>query len=120
MRRLIAGLCIVLVGVCAPAYAQRTTGAIVGTVTDESGAVLPGVTVTLSGAGVAGTPSTTTGENGTFRFPSLPPGEYNLSIQLQGFATVSREKIVVPLGEIVEIPAQMKVSSLQETVTVTG
>src|SRR6185436_13685632 len=88
--------------------------------TDESGAVLPGVTVTLSGAGVAGNPSTVTGENGTFRFPSLPPGEYNLSIQLQGFATVNREKIVVPLGETVEMPAQMKVSSLQETVTVTG
>jgi hypothetical protein len=120
MRRLIAGLCIVLVGLCAPAYAQRTTGSIVGTVTDESGAVLPGVTVTLSGAGVAGTPSTVTGDNGTFRFPSLPPGEYNLSIQLQGFATINREKIVVPLGETVEIPAQMKVSSLQETVTVTG
>ena len=120
MRRLIAGLCIALVGLSAPAYAQRTTGSIVGTVTDESGAVLPGVTVTLSGAGVAGNPSTVTGENGTFRFPSLPPGEYNLSIALQGFATVNREKIVVPLGETVEIPAQMKVSSLQETVTVTG
>ncbi len=120
MRRLIAGLCIVLVGLSAPAYAQRTTGTITGTVTDESGAVLPGVTVTLSGAGVPGNPTTVTGENGTFRFPSLPPGEYNISIQLQGFATVNREKIVVPLGETVEIPAQMKVSSLQETVTVTG
>jgi hypothetical protein len=65
MRRLIAGLCIVLVGVCAPAYAQRTTGAIVGTVTDESGAVLPGVTVTLTGAGVAGSPTSITSETGT-------------------------------------------------------
>ena len=81
MRRLIAGLCIVLVGLCAPAYAQRTTGTIIGTVTDESGAVLPGVTVTLKGAGVAGTPTTVTREAGTYRFPSLPPGEYNLSIR---------------------------------------
>jgi len=54
MRRLIAGLCVVLVGLSAPAYAQRTTGTIIGAVTDESGAVLPGVTVTLTGAGVAG------------------------------------------------------------------
>jgi hypothetical protein len=120
MRRLIAGLCVVLVALCAPAYAQRTTGAIVGTVTDESGAVLPGVTVTLSGAGVAGTPTTVTGETGTYRFPQLPPGEYNLSIALQGFATVSRERVIVPLGETVEIPVQLKVSTLQETVTVTG
>ena len=120
MRRVIAGLCVVLVGLCAPAYAQRTTGTIVGTVTDESGGVLPGVTVTLSGAGVAGTPTTVTGEGGTYRFPQLPPGEYNLSIALQGFATVSRERVVVPLGETVEIPVQLKVSTLQETVTVTG
>jgi hypothetical protein len=120
MRRLIAGLCIVLVGVWAPAYAQRTTGAIVGTVTDESGAVLPGVTVTLTGAGVAGSPTSVTSETGTYRFPSVPPGEYNLVFVLQGFATVNRERIVVPLGETVEIPIQMKVSTLQETVTVTG
>jgi len=120
MRRLIGGLCVVLVGLSAPAYAQRTTGTIVGTVTDESGAVLPGVTVTLSGAGVAGNPTTVTGEGGTYRFVQLPPGEYNLTITLQGFATVNRERIVVPLGETVDIPAQLKVSALQETVTVTG
>jgi len=120
MRRVIAGLCIVLIGLCAPAYAQRTTGTIVGTVTDESGAVLPGVTVTLSGAGVAGTPTTVTGDTGTYRFPSVPPGDYKLTFALQGFGTVNHERVVVPLGETVEIAAQMKVSTLQETVTVTG
>ena len=120
MRRLIAGLCVVLVGLCAPAYAQRTTGTIIGAVTDESGGVLPGVTVTLTGAGVAGNPTAVTSETGAYRFPSLPPGEYNVSFALQGFATVSRERVVVPLGETVEIPVQMKVSTLQETVTVTG
>src|SRR6185295_7809239 len=120
MRRLIAGLCVVLVGLCAPAYAQRTTGTIIGAVTDESGGVLPGVTVTLTGAGVAGNHTAVTSETGAYRFPSLPPGEYNVSFALQGFATVSRERVVVPLGETVEIPVQMKVSTLQETVTVTG
>ncbi len=120
MRRVIAGVCLVLIGTCAPAYAQRTTGTIIGTVTDESGAVLPGVTVTLSGAGVPGTPTTVTGESGTYRFPQLPPGEYNLSFALQGFAGVNHERVIVPLGETVEIPAQLKVSTLQETVTVTG
>ena len=120
MRRVIAGLCVVLLGLCAPAYAQRTTGSIVGTVTDESGAVLPGVTVTLSGAGVAGTPTTVTGETGTYRFPSLPPGAYRVSFTLPGFTTIQREEIVVPLGQSVEINAQLKVSTLQETVTVTG
>lgn len=120
MRRVIASLCIVLIGLCAPAYAQRTTGAIVGTVTDSSGAVLPGVTVTLSGAGVAGTPTTVTGETGTYRFPALAPGTYNLSFALQGFTTVNREQIVVPLGGTIEINLQLSVSTIQETVTVTG
>ncbi len=119
MRRFIAALA-VLIGLCAPAYAQRTTGSIVGTVVDESGAVLPGVTVTLSGEGVAGTPTTVTGETGAYRFPSLPPGTYNLSFALAGFSTVNREGVTVPLGQSVEITAQLTVSKLQETVTVTG
>src|SRR4030095_2312185 len=98
MRRVIAGLCVALLGLSGFAYAQRTTGSIVGTVTDESGAVLPGVTVTLSGPGVAGTPATVTGDGGAYRFPSLPPGEYQLTFALSGFSIVSREQIVVPLG----------------------
>src|SRR5918999_1968919 len=101
MRRVIAAL-VVLIGLCSPAYAQRTTGSIVGTVADESGAVLPGVTVTLSGAGVAGTPTTVTGETGTYRFPALPPGTYRVSFSIAGFTTINREDIVVPLGQAVE------------------
>ena len=73
-----------------PARAQRTTGEIVGTVTDESNAVLPGVTVTIRGAGVAGAPTVVTSESGTYRFPALPPGEYTLEYTLQGFGTLRR------------------------------
>src|SRR5205823_11063622 len=120
MRRVLAGLCVLVIGVSAPALAQVTTGTIVGTVTDESGAVLPGVTATLQGAGVAGQPTTVTGSDGAYRFPSLPPGEYSLTFTLQGFSTVRREKIPVPLGGTVEINTQLKVSTLQETVTVVG
>src|SRR6185295_10975170 len=120
MRRVFAGLCVLLIAVSAPVAAQVTTGTIVGTVTDESGAVLPGVTATLQGANVAGQPTTVTGSDGAYRFPSVPPGEYSVSFTLQGFSTVRREKIPVPLGGTVEINAQLKVSTLQETITVTG
>src|SRR5439155_6833288 len=120
MRRVFAALCVLLIGVSAPVVAQVTTGTIVGTVTDESGAVLPGVTATLQGAGVAGQPTTVTGSEGAYRFPSVPPGEYALTFTLQGFSTVRRERIPVPLGGTVEINTQLKVSTLQETVTVVG
>ena len=121
MRRLLSiGLVTWAVCLAAPAYAQRTTGAIVGVVTDESGAVLPGVLVTTSGPAVAGRPSVTTGASGAYRFPALVPGTYALRFELDGFASVTREGVIVPLGGTVEINVQMKVSALEETVTVTG
>ncbi len=118
MRTVALGVCVLLLAV--PTFAQRTTGSIVGTVTDESGGVLPGVTVMLQGPNVAGQPTNVTGSDGAYRFPTVPPGEYIVMFTLQGFATVKQEKIPVPLGATVEINAQMKVSALQETVTVTG
>jgi hypothetical protein len=72
----------------APAFAQVSTGNIYGTVTDEQGAVLPGVTVTL--AGDFGTRSTTTSPNGEFRFLALDNGTYKLTVALAGFGTVVR------------------------------
>jgi hypothetical protein len=81
---------LLIVGVAAPAAAQQTTGQIVGKVTDESAAVLPGATVTIRGAGVAGAPTTVTSETGSYRFPVLPPGTYDLEYTLSGFGTLRR------------------------------
>jgi len=111
---------LVLMAVAMPARAQRTTGEIVGTVIDESNAVLPGVTVTIRGAGVAGAPTVVTSETGTYRFPALPPGEYNLEYTLQGFATLRRENIPVGVGAVIELRVTLKLSTVSETVTVTG
>src|SRR5881409_2546885 len=62
-------------------------GSIWGKVTDETGAALPGVTVTVSGPKVMGAPESTTNEAGTYRFPSLPPGTLKLTFALPGFNT---------------------------------
>ena len=115
-----SALAVLLVGWAVPAFAQRTTGTILGIVADESGAVLPGVTVTLKSAAVPGTPTTVTTETGTYRFPALPPGSYDLSFVLAGFATIDRNQIPVGVGNTVEINVQLKVSALAETITVTG
>jgi hypothetical protein len=111
---------LILLAVAGPARAQRTTGEIIGKVTDESGAILPGVSVTLRGATVAGTPTTVTGDSAVYRFPVLPPGTYDLEYVLQGFGTVKREGILVAVGSTIELDVTLKVSTLTETVTVTG
>ena len=121
MRRVFISVCLVLlIGAASPALAQRTTGTVSGTVTDESGAILPGVTVTLKSTAVPGAPTMVTGATGVYRFPNLPPGSYTLTFELQGFATVTRAQVPVAVGQEAEIEVQLKVSSLSETVTVTG
>ena len=106
MRRVCAAMLLLLVSTL-PAAAQRTTGEIIGKVADQSGSVLPGVTVTLRGAGVAGAPTVVTSESGSYRFPVLPPGTYEVEYALQGFTTLKREAIPISVGSIVGMTAYM-------------
>ncbi len=101
-------------------WAQQTTGNLRGVVTDESGAVLPGVTVTLRGRGVPGAPTSITNEQGVYRFPNLAPGTYDITVELAGFATSTQTGIPIALGGTADVPVQMKVSTQQETITVTA
>jgi hypothetical protein len=120
--RSLAALAIVLAFGIAPAAAQtgQTFGELVGKVTDDQGGVLPGVTVTLSGPAVMGVPTAVSGANGIYRFPAVNTGTYSLKFELGGFAPLVRSGIVVPVRQTVTVDAQMKLASLQETVTVSG
>ena len=69
-----------------------STGTIQGRVADSSGAVLPGVTVTATSPSMIGTQTQVTNENGSYRFPAVPPGVYELTFELAGFSTVKRER----------------------------
>jgi hypothetical protein len=102
----------------APALAQVQSGTIAGTVRDEQGGVLPGVTITLTS--VDRTAAFTTDAEGRFRFLNLPPGMYKLTLDMTGFAKVVREDIAVSVGTNVDLPITMKVATVQETVTVGG
>ena len=86
----------------------------------NQGAVLPGVTVTLSGAGVAGTPTVVTPETGTYRFPLLPPGHMIVEYTLGGFTTLKRTAIPVSVGATVELEIKLTVGALTEALTVKG
>jgi Carboxypeptidase regulatory-like domain len=108
----------VLVLTAARGLAQISAGNLTGTVTDAQGAVLPGVSITL--AGTDRTASAVSDEAGRFRFLSLPPGFYSVTAALQGFTTVVRERIEVRVGQNVDIPVELRIAAVTETVTVTG
>jgi hypothetical protein len=121
MRRYPAGLLgVVVLLLSVTTAAAQTTGSINGAVVDNTGAVLPGVTVTASSPVLMGVQTAITNEGGNYRFPALPPGTYTLQYELAGFSQVRREGIVVPLGFTATVNVQLQLATLQETVTVTG
>ena len=113
-RRLMLGLAILFFPVLA--FAQEAT--VSGTVEDSTGGVLPGVTVTAVSATTGNTFLGVTDERGTFRVP-VRVGRYKMTMELPGFATVAQEFEAL-VGQTITINAQMKPSTVQESVTVTG
>ncbi len=116
-------LVVVLVAVLAPpafAQSQAAGGAIQGTVTDESGAVLPGVAVTVRNLGTGVVRETRTDPVGLFRAPLLPVGAYEVTAALAGFATTKRPSLVLNIGSVLSIDIALKVAATQEEVTVTA
>src|SRR5712691_13057060 len=97
-------LIIVALSCCpAAAFAQRaTTGTVTGKIVDSSGAVLPGVTVTLTSPEALGQFSTVTDGNGFFRVANLPPGTYDIKAELSGFQTMIRQE-TVRLNAVVDV-----------------
>lgn len=104
----------------APAFGQEFRGRISGTVTDRSGAVLPGVTVTAASPALIQPQVTTTGEDGIYRLIALPAGVYTVTFELSGFQAIRRENIRVVINQTLTLNVELQVASLQETVTVTG
>ncbi len=103
-----------------PAGAQTGLGGLRGAVTDQQGAGLPGVTITATSPDVLRPQSDVTNERGEYRLNNLPPGTFTLTAELPGFATFRREGILVRVGATFAIDITMQLSSVQETVTVTG
>jgi hypothetical protein len=112
-------LALAVLAVVSPGFAQQR-GVIDGKVTDASGGVVPGITVVLTGDVLLQPLTAVTGATGTFRFPGLSVGIYSLKFELSGFKTVVRSGLRMESNANLTINALMEVSTVQETVTVTG
>jgi len=122
IRRQSIGLMILLATFLlrADVSAQSDSG-IIGQVTDESGAVLPGVTVTATSPALQ-VPQVTavTNEQGEYRLAPLPIGLYIVEYELSGFQSVRREELRLGVGFVARVDISLKVGGVEETITVTG
>src|SRR5918993_4741105 len=101
MTRGVRGKVLLIAGVialwAAAAHAQAI-GSIFGKVTDESGAVLPGVTVTVSGTGLQQPLVAQTSESGAYQFPSVPVGTYTVTFEMASFKKALRQNVLITTG----------------------
>jgi len=119
MKARLWGWVVVVAMLLTPAtgFAQEAT--ITGTLTDSTGGVLPGVTVTATHVATGNTFFAVTDDQGVYRIPARIGG-YRLTAELAGFGTVTREGITLLVGQTATVNLQLQPSTLQETVTVTG
>ena len=117
---LIGILLVLSLGLSAPAWAQSQGGSIFVKSADEQGAAVPGATITITGPVLPAAVTGVTDSSGNYRSPLLPVGTYTVKIALQGFQTISRENVVLLQTQTVTLEFTMKVSTVNEEVTVKG
>src|SRR4029453_10783094 len=114
-------LCIAMPVPASALGAQAENASIIGVVTDESGAILPGVTVTATSPSLQVQQlADVTNERGEYRLSPLPIGTYQVDYTLAGFQGMRREGIRLTVGFVAKLDTVLKVGSLEETVTVSG
>ena len=104
----------------AAAQTRATSADVTGVVMDESKGVLPGATVTATNAETNLVRSVVTDAIGRFAIPALPPGTYAVTTELPGFATQTRQGIVLQLGTSVAVDFTLRIAGTREEITVTA
>ena len=110
--------CLVLTLLAGTAVAQRTNASIRGTVTDTTGGVLPGATVTVNNEETGLTRATVTNSDGIYAVGQLPVGRYKVDVELNGFKTASRTSVLLRVADDYSIDFQLATGAISETVTV--
>jgi hypothetical protein len=118
MRRLVLMILLVVAGVAATASAQETTATITGVVTDQTGAVLPGVTITLKNTNTDLSRTVVTNESGLYTAALLPNGEYEVTFELSGFQPVTMRNIALHVNDRQKLDARLSIGGVAENVEV--
>src|SRR6186997_3353542 len=100
-----------------PAGAQVTTADVVGTVSDTTGALMPGVTVTARNEATGAVESAVSDAGGNFQILRLPPGRYRVTTELQGFKTVDNA-VTLAIGDRYRLGVKLEVGAVEEHLTV--
>ncbi|MGH9383363.1 MAG: TonB-dependent receptor [Vicinamibacterales bacterium] len=103
-----------------PVAGQSTNATLEGTIRDDQGGVLPGVTITVTNERTGLSRSIVTGDRGSYRLSELPPGRYTVTIDMASFAAVELEGIVLALGGNLTLNFDLKLAGVQESVMVSG
>src|SRR5437667_8106556 len=119
------GMCVCLLTMLAlsanaRAQTQITTGTIQGTVSDANGAVLPGANVEIKNLDTNLSRNLSTDEGGRFVALAMSPGRYSITVSKTGFATAVAESVELTVGQALNLPVSMKISGVEERVTITG
>ena len=117
--RLSAAL-IVVVCVTAPAVAQVQQATLEGTVVDSAGGSTPGATIALQDVSTSAVRSVVTDASGAFRLSNLPPGTYDLQVELPGFGTYAQRGLVLAVGQTARLHAILQPAAVHEAVLVTA
>lgn len=102
------------------AAAQQTTGTITGRVLDDQGAAVPGASITATSPSTGFTRTVVSDAEGVYRLSALTVGQFDLVVELAGFASVERKGVTVSVGQTLTLDFSMKVAAVAETITVTG
>ncbi len=101
-----------------PANAQILYGGLVGEVTDATSAAIPGAKVAILHVATGTSRESTTNESGTFRFPTIPPGTYTVTVQAGGFRAFSQSGVEVTVNNLTRVDTRLELGGLTEMVTV--
>jgi hypothetical protein len=104
----------------APCAAQTIRGTLTGTVTDSSGAVVPGATVTVTNAATGVVDSAVTNQQGSYTFPLLSPGSYQAVVELPGFKRYVRGGLVIEIAQTTRLDIALQLGAVSEDLTVVG